>query len=65
MSALPTTILQATYQNGRWGSNRASVSTWSDGHITFCNGFADPMVYPDYSAAKRAFHSFLADKVVA
>ena len=65
MNNLPTTLIQATYRNGKWGNNRASVSVWSDGLVTFCNGFADPMVYPSYSAAKAAFHRFIADKQVS
>jgi len=60
-----TTILQAKYRNGGWGDNRASVTLWPDGLYTFCNGFADPMAYPNYAAAKEAFHRFLSDKQVA
>lgn len=59
MSAL--TILTAHYQNGRWGTNRASVRVHDDGRASFCNGFSDPLACRDQTDAERHFYSFLAD----
>lgn len=59
-----TTILQAHYQNGRWGTQRASVFV-EGGHAFFNNGYADSLRCRSLADAEAHFHSFLADKVPA
>lgn len=55
------TVLTAHYQNGRWGTNCASVRIHDDGRVCFCNGFGDPIACRDQIEAERRFHTFLAD----
>ncbi len=55
------TVLTAHYQNGRWGTNCASVRIHDDGRACFCNGFSDPLACRDQIEAERHFYSFLAD----
>ena len=55
------TILTAHYQNGRWGTNRASVFICDDGRACFSNGFSDPLACADQVEAEQRFYRFLAD----
>ena len=55
------TILTAHYQNGRWGTNCASVRIHDDGRACFCNGFGDPLACADQVDAEQRFYRFLAD----
>lgn len=57
-----TTMLEAYYWNGAWAVQRASVVLDHDGRSLFCNGYADPMLFPRLSEAESAFYEFLADK---
>ena len=55
-------ICQATYRNGRWGNNTASVFE-AEGHAYFSNGFSDPIQYDNRIEAEGAFRSFIADLI--
>ena len=57
-------ILTAHYENGRFGSNKATVNL-RDGRYTFCNGYSDPWAARDLNHAEDMFYEFLADKVPA
>lgn len=60
----PTTILQAYYHNGRWGTQRASVFV-EGGRAFFNNGFADALCCHSLADAEAHFHSFIADMTPA
>ena len=59
-----TTILEAHYRNGRWGTQRASVFV-EGGRAYFNNGFADSLCCRSLADAEAHFHSFLADMIPA
>jgi len=58
-----TPIISAYYRNGRFGTNRASVSTDATGAGYFCDGYGDPFRYATILDAERAFADFIADMI--
>ena len=56
-------IMTAYYRNGRFGTNRASVSTDATGAGYFCNGYGDLFRYATVLDAERAFTNFIADMI--
>ena len=58
-----TPITSAYYRNGRFGTNRASVSTDASGAGYFCNGYGDPIRYANAPEAESAFYNFIADQI--
>lgn len=58
------TVIEAHYENGRWGAQRASVTLWNDGRYTFCDGHGDPWACKSYADAKRRMRDYMADKRV-
>ena len=58
-----TSVMIAYYRNGRFGTNRAAVSTDATGAGYFCNGYNDPFRYATVLDAERAFTNFIADMI--
>jgi hypothetical protein len=53
------TIAVFAYQNGKFGTNTASLARVDQGYL-FSNGFYDPMLYRCPVEAKAAFRKFVA-----
>jgi hypothetical protein len=58
------TIRETFWQNGRFDTQRASVTLWDDGRYTFCDGHGDPWACKSLDDALTRMDDYLADKLI-